>query len=370
MTVLRWKEMNGEASREFYYPTLDGWRALAILAVLVSHSTGFLFPSSHELNSWQQFAKSVFLLGNSGVDLFFAISGFLICSKILEREEQKGRIDLKQFYTRRIFRIFPLYYSYLLFLFLFVQLDWLNVPRDQIQSSALFLQNYLIPAGTWHYSLAHFWTLAVEEHFYLLFPLFLFFLPKSFFVRCLSLGFLIIAITVWKYFEFRNHFLASYLPSPSFFTRTDIRMDALLFGCLAAIGYRDPKFQALFFRLLAFPLLPWIFLGIFFFVQVVDVPFSLSFRNITATLLVLCTVLHSSQHQWLESRVLRRIGQMSFSLYVWNSFFLWPTDLEPSKVFGFLQSPPLNFVALFGLAYLSHHYLERPFQRLGRRFFP
>lgn len=338
--------------------------------VIVSHSTSFLFPTNVPITNVETTLKSIFLLGSSGVDLFFAISGFLICSKILEREANKGRIDLKQFYARRIFRIFPLYYSYLFFLWALVQLNWLDVPQEQIVSSAFFLQNYQISDGQWHYGVAHFWTLAVEEHFYLLFPLLLFLLPCSLKTRLFSLTFLIFSLTVWRFLEFRFQFVQPLLPSPSFFTRTDIRMDALLYGCAAAVGYRDPRIQLLFSRCLSFSLLPFLLLGIFFFVQVVEVPLSLTIRNLSATLLILCTVLHAGKHQWLENKVLRLIGQMSFSLYVWNSFFLWPKDLPPASYLGLLQQAPFNLVALFLLASISHRFFERPFQRLGQRWFP
>ncbi len=338
--------------------------------VILSHSTSFLFPSSASLSNLETTLKSIFLLGSSGVDLFFAISGFLICSKILEREANKGHIDLKQFYARRIFRIFPLYYSYLFFLWALLQLNWLHAPVEQIVSSALFVQNYAISDGEWNYGLAHFWTLAVEEHFYLLFPLLLFLLPCSLKTRLVSLSLLIVSLTVWRYLEFRFQFVQPLLPSPSFFTRTDIRMDALLYGCAAAVAFRDPKIQLLLARSLSFSLLPFLLLGMFFFVQVVDVPLSLTIRNLSATFLILCTVLHANKHQWLENQILRLIGQMSFSLYVWNSFFLWPKDLPPASYLGFLQQPPLNLAALFLLAYVSHRFLERPFQRLGQRWFP
>src|ERR1700722_2970278 len=82
-----------------YLPTLDGWRTIAIGAVLFDHGTASLFRRS----AWYSFLRT----GPNGVSLFFAISGFLICSRLLEEEQLFGRISLKGFYLRRACRILP-----------------------------------------------------------------------------------------------------------------------------------------------------------------------------------------------------------------------------------------------------------------------
>ena len=80
-----------------YLPTLDGWRAIAIMAVLLDHAT---------TREWLQKIQ-YFRTGPNGVSLFFAISGYLICSRLLEEESARGRISLKDFYIRRACRILP-----------------------------------------------------------------------------------------------------------------------------------------------------------------------------------------------------------------------------------------------------------------------
>src|ERR1700749_3377907 len=87
-----------------YLPTLDGWRSIAIMAVLLDHGTAELkwIPKSQ-----------YFRTGPNGVSLFFAISGFLICSRLLEEESVRGHISLKDFYIRRACRILPPAFAYL-----------------------------------------------------------------------------------------------------------------------------------------------------------------------------------------------------------------------------------------------------------------
>src|SRR5271165_235764 len=99
------RQPKGSTFRSGYLPTLDGWRAIAIAAVLLDHAgSGF-----HRQASWHPLLQT----GADGVSLFFAISGFLICSRLLEEEQLVGRISLKGFYIRRACRILPAAFTYL-----------------------------------------------------------------------------------------------------------------------------------------------------------------------------------------------------------------------------------------------------------------
>jgi peptidoglycan/LPS O-acetylase OafA/YrhL len=345
-----------------YYPGLDGWRGLAILGVILSHSTGFLFSPEEK----QNLLYRGFILGSNGVDLFFAISGFLICSKLLEGEAATNGIRLFDFYKKRIFRILPLYLTYLLFLLTLNVFSLLEIPQNQIFVSFIFLQNYQIPADAWHYALAHFWSLAVEEHFYLIFPIFLLLLPKNRLPQIVACVCLAALIAVWRFIDFRYHFLDSVLPNLAFFMRSDVRMDAILFGCIAALLFAYPRARPLLEKAFSLPIWGPMFLGIFLVFAIFELPFSLSIKGASAALLILCTVLQPRFFLFLEWAPLKWIGVMSYSLYVWNSFFLWPSYLQPVSVFGICQKFPLNFFCLFLVAYLSYCYIERPMISLGQ----
>src|SRR5262249_22149765 len=147
------------AKHSDHLPTVDGWRAVAILLVLAYHS-------SLSLNAHSR----LFGYGRMGVDLFFAISGFLITYRLITEYQSSGRIALKNFYIRRVFRILPPAFLYLSVIALLTMFGVLRVRSTGILAAVFFLTNYVNPAISDFSFVAHFWSLSVEEHFYLLWP--------------------------------------------------------------------------------------------------------------------------------------------------------------------------------------------------------
>jgi peptidoglycan/LPS O-acetylase OafA/YrhL len=137
-------------------PTLDGLRFLAFLGVFLFHIDEGVFP-----------------LGALGVKVFFALSGFLICRILILREGPSIHKNLRSFYWRRTLRIFPLYYAVLLGFRLFG--GGLEGSRWQYGYAINF---YVWRNGRWPVQLGHFWSLAVEEQFYVVFPLILYCSPR------------------------------------------------------------------------------------------------------------------------------------------------------------------------------------------------
>jgi peptidoglycan/LPS O-acetylase OafA/YrhL len=123
-----------------YLPTLDGWRAIAILGVLIGHGMHALFvtggPYANPL--WYQITQ----YGGKGVDLFFGISGFLICSRLLEEHEAHGAISLKGFYIRRFLRILPPYAVYLVVLVALALAGLVPLTGRELLASVFFVRNY------------------------------------------------------------------------------------------------------------------------------------------------------------------------------------------------------------------------------------
>jgi peptidoglycan/LPS O-acetylase OafA/YrhL len=157
-----------------YLPTLDGWRAIAILAVIACHASGsYFYPwGSYPSDSGLWIAS---LLGDKGVEIFFAISGFLICTRLLQEHHDTGRIGLKSFYLRRAFRILPPYFLYLVILASIAAAGVVQVAPIEWWSCGFFFRNYIPdlapPFSGWY--TGHFWSLSIEEHFYLFWPLML-----------------------------------------------------------------------------------------------------------------------------------------------------------------------------------------------------
>src|SRR5579864_8938940 len=150
----------GATSRSI--PSLDGLRAFSVALVILAHSLAYL-----PLRGGQYPLLQVAWLGQSGVDIFFVISGFLITYLLLKEHDASGTIRLKNFYFRRFFRIFPPFYAFLAV----VGLLWVfhAVPLDlrSFVNAATYTSNY---RGVFGWVLAHTWSLSLEEQFYLLWP--------------------------------------------------------------------------------------------------------------------------------------------------------------------------------------------------------
>lgn len=208
-------------------PSLDGLRCVAIVPVFLSHGlmTAGL-PS--------------FVPGNFGVTLFFFLSGYLITTLLRIELERTGSIDFWRFYIRRALRIFPTCYVVLALAALY---GWQQGSVDPwwLLGQVFQLTNYLIIAGTWKAPIAPntdvFWSLAVEEHFYLVFPA-LFLLLARFRTngqRAACLMAVCGAVFLWRCWLV---FVAG-APDERTYVATDTRMDSILFGCVLGV-YANP----------------------------------------------------------------------------------------------------------------------------------
>jgi peptidoglycan/LPS O-acetylase OafA/YrhL len=151
--------------RHKYMPQLDGLRALAVALVAYSH----WIPLKYQ---------TFFGFGIAGVQLFFVLSGFLITGILLRcRELPERRNALRSFYARRFLRIFPLYYATLAACYVL----GVNSARSSIFWHLAYLSNfYFFNLGGWEGPLSHFWSLAVEEQFYLIWPAIVLFVPQRY----------------------------------------------------------------------------------------------------------------------------------------------------------------------------------------------
>ncbi len=194
-------------------PEFDGIRGLAILLVLVVHLT----PTSDLPGP----LVSAVNFGWSGVDVFFVLSGFLITSILLKTKSSP--VYLRVFYTNRILRIFPLYYVFLIGFSLFA-----SINATQFLCYSFYAGNFLSAFGKSVPNLNHFWSLAIEEQFYMIWPFVVLKLSTNRLIKlCLSL---IAVIVVARYGVV--HFP---LPAREFvYTLTPLRCDALLLGALIA----------------------------------------------------------------------------------------------------------------------------------------
>jgi peptidoglycan/LPS O-acetylase OafA/YrhL len=301
------------------------------------------------------------------VDLFFAISGFLICRLLLQEYQNHGGINLHRFYLRRCFRILPPYYAMLAVLCLLSLLGAIQVNYANLPSCLLFYRNFHplgLDAQGGFYT-AHFWSLAIEEHFYLIWPMLLIAVKPK---RAGQVAFLLaMAVFAWRVLESHFEWFATVLLPSNLMARTDTRMDALLWGCLAAIYFPEiVRFSArIRFSQLWLPILATLMV-----IEKLHTPGLIVLRAVLMPALVLSTVLQPASllARVLEWRPLRWLGTISYSLYLWQELFLPELASERGRgIFHYLQQPPFNLLAMLTFACLSRYLLEVPMTRLGHR---
>lgn len=342
-----------------YLPTLDGWRAVAILAVLLAHDKlHSIGRFSLDLIHWQ---------GVHGVDLFFAISGILICTRLLEEERLDGLINLKAFYIRRVFRIQPAALVYLTVIGLLMIFRALDPAPKEVLFAAVMVRNYLpLHASPHAWYTVHFWSLAVEEHFYLVLPGFLFLVRRH---RIAVLSAVVFVLFIWRAIVL-DHPRLQFGWKPGF--RTDLAVAGILLAALVALLLRRPKLRAWMHQWVR----PWVAMSILAFVGLWmhQEKSELSFFALQCAfpVLVVSTLLRpdSITGRILELAPLRFLGRISYSIYIWQMLFFpfWVAVTPPhSAVLQRIQDSGLRYVALFAVSMLSYYFIERPMIRIGHR---
>jgi peptidoglycan/LPS O-acetylase OafA/YrhL len=332
-------------------PTLDGRRALAIAAVMLHHA-GMGFYSVESIY-WTN-SKTIF--GSFGVDIFFGLSGFLITRLLLDEWDRTGAVDLRAFYTRRAFRILP---PYLVFL-LAITVAGLWTSGWEAAGCLFFFRNYVpAPLGSW--STGHFWSLSVEEHFYLIWPALLLWVGRKKGANAAA-GFAL-AIGLWRMIESQSG-LGLFPQVPPHF-RTDLRLDALLWGCVTAFMVSAEPSRTRLARQLR--LGSW---TVVVALAVLSVYYYSPASSMMLAVLIPAALAGTALHpEWivsrlLESPALRWLGRISYSLYLWQQLFLIPGWAKPVH---WWQHFPANIAAPIAIAALSYFLLEKPMLEWGRR---
>jgi peptidoglycan/LPS O-acetylase OafA/YrhL len=331
-----------------HIPTLDGLRAVAIAIVIICHAS----QDNPRLQSF----------GLMGVMIFFALSGYLITTRLLEEHRINGRISLPDFYLRRGFRILPPALIYLAVVSALSAAGVIICSGDAIRSALFFYANY-ITLGDLHWRALHFWSLSVEEHFYLLWPpLLICFGVRRGWLTALGL---IGIVILWRAIDHHYHILVRIFHDPHLFWNflgTDVVADCLLWGCfLAFFKPRLSPFVSTAVAALSATLLALYMLD-------VRVPFTPHYVEILTTeihalpSLMLGAIIACPSApigRLLELAPLRYIGRLSYSLYIWQQIFLGGT--------GSVLPVPLAVCAALACAYLSYRFIERPAIAYGRR---
>ena len=333
---------------------MDGLRAVAILLVFIAH----FCPS--DLNG--AILNRVVRRGGFGVEVFFVISGFLITYLLLVEEHVRSRIVVRLFYGRRAVRILPALVVYLTVLFVADHAGIIIVPIRDLLASLLFARNYV---GT-SWETGHLWTLAIEEQFYVVWPLFLVILrtPQR---RITVMVALICLSPIWRQVSYRLVGGAAAVNA----WRTDLRSEPLAIGALLALLLSVTRTRNVLIRSsiwtagAASVILICVQLTGMFERPVLRafVP-TLSWISVAAIINFSIQNSRSILTSLLEWRPLVGIGRLSYSLYLWQQPF---APHLPGMTAGRLREFPINLLLAVGFALCSYYFVEQPFARLRHR---
>jgi peptidoglycan/LPS O-acetylase OafA/YrhL len=340
-------------------PGLDGLRAISIVFVIISH---LLWMPSFP---WHWIA-AILNPGDLGVRIFFVISGFLITTLLVREKENTGTISLLNFYRRRTLRIFPAYYTFLVCVFLLVSYGVLYIEPVDYLYSITYTFNFKGQQGTWW--LGHTWSLAVEEQFYLLWPLVVRGLNRYAVlwvaVFWASVGPLLRVATLVRGTAFSDRWGSAF----------PLVADPIAVGAILAIVLSFDRPRELLKRVVAGRaawLAPIVGLALaslanrprMFPHPLIFTAVCLPLVNIGIAIFIAKIV--SSPRGFigyiLNCPAIVAIGVLSYSLYLWQMLFIHSVSVP------WLMAFPLNLVWLVVVAMLSFLLIERPFNRYGHR---
>jgi peptidoglycan/LPS O-acetylase OafA/YrhL len=351
-----------------YFPGLNGLRAIAALAVVISHITLWLKHFNLDPGIFGTYSDGTprgLSIAGYGVSIFFVLSGFLI-TYLLQSEKEMQAIDVKKFYARRILRIWPLYYLYLFIAVITILIFGLDLNYGSLFLYVFYAANVPFILGMGAPLLSHYWSLGVEEQFYLFWP----WINKKINSMVLPVFLLIVALLGTKIL-LHVFFPHSILELTIHVTR----FHCMMIGALGAVLYKQEN--KLFLQLADHKItqgISWfiIFLAainVYHIASVIDD----EIISVAALFLIIGQIRVKNRIVNLEVKPLDFLGKISFGIYVIHPIliFLFSKLLYPLTI-----SAPVKYVIVYSavisstilLSYLSYTYIESYFLKFKKRF--
>ncbi len=210
---------------------------------------------------------------------------------------------------------------------------------------------------------AHFWSLSVEEHFYLILPGTLVFVPKR--LRLVALGVMVVAVDLWRLYRLQTRPLIFLLH------HTDTRLDTLLVPAMIAIALSQPQGRALLLKICRFWFIPASLLS-YLLTWSGHQAWALFFQALLIPIMILGTVLYPQGYfaRILEFAPIRWLGKISYSLYLWQSMLFIERFFPNYRPLGWMQTSPRRAILLLACATTSYYLVEKPMIKWGHKLAP
>jgi peptidoglycan/LPS O-acetylase OafA/YrhL len=342
--------------RETQLAGLDGLRAIAAFLVVFYH---FGIP---------------LVSGGLGVLMFFVLSGFLITWLLLRENDEIGSVSLRKFYVRRSLRIFPAFYCYAGLIFAIVIVRHIRIVWPQALAALFYVSNYYQAInGDPNTGLSHGWSLAIEEQFYLLWPVTFVLLRQNYRRMSQVLAGAILAVWVYRaalVFIFDVH--QGYI-----YEAFDTRADHLLMGCLLAVMLRARFFPRFWNWISVRSWAAVAVVGLLAISSAAEMTYGAGYRDTVSFILnPLLTAIWITQlialrgtalWGWANWGWVRYLGRISYSVYLYQQLMVGVAKKILSQQHVAVQLAG-TIAAVVLVASGSHYFVERPFLKLKERF--
>jgi peptidoglycan/LPS O-acetylase OafA/YrhL len=351
---------------KIYLPGLNGIRAIAASVVVIFHVDQYI----------KLFGVEPLGFGNNGmayfaVDMFFALSGYLITYLLLTEKLKFGKIDLRKFYMRRILRIWPIYYVAIIVTFILYQIGLLEPNSNVIYTFAMFsilLPNVAHAQGLDFVTMFPLWSVGVEEQFYAIWPLLVNKVKKLFiFLTVLVIGYLLFTV-VLKYSVHDNFKTLVHYAS----------LDALGLGSITAylIFKKHPITKLIFHPLTQ--VVCWIFLAVSLFYKPVHVYYYFDFAMHAGVYAILIANVSANPKTFitLENGIFNFLGKISYGLYIYNMIVIFLAAYFLKDFIATLDSDLYKYLIIFGtsigftvlISYISYYQFELRFLKMKAKY--